>query len=152
MNRFDPSKAIAVLANIGVIAGIVFLGVEISQNTRALEMGAYQQLISQLDQLATLNRQNPEANDLSATSWQELSREEAAERFGRFSMVVRLGDLAFYQFQQGMLSEERLESVMGPLDARACDPLFVEWWKGFSQNLVLSYREYVNAKLASGEC
>ena len=38
MNRIDVGQTITILANIGVIAGIFFLGVEIEQNTETRQM------------------------------------------------------------------------------------------------------------------
>ena len=35
--KFDPVQSIQILANLGVLAGIVFLGVELSQNNRLME-------------------------------------------------------------------------------------------------------------------
>ena len=40
MNRIDLSQTIGVLANLGVIAGIVFLGYELRQNNRLLQSEA----------------------------------------------------------------------------------------------------------------
>ena len=38
MKKIDVGQTITILANIGVIAGIFFLGIEIQQNTETLEM------------------------------------------------------------------------------------------------------------------
>lgn len=40
MNRIDVGQLIQIVANIGVIAGIVFLGIEISQNNELMEAQA----------------------------------------------------------------------------------------------------------------
>jgi len=45
MNKIDVGQTIAILANIGVIAGIVFLAVELDQNSDLLEMQARSTLI-----------------------------------------------------------------------------------------------------------
>ena len=37
MKKFDLSQAIGIMANVGVIAGIVFLGIELRQNNEVLE-------------------------------------------------------------------------------------------------------------------
>jgi len=37
MKKFDLGQTISILANVGVIAGIVFLAIEVAQNTESLE-------------------------------------------------------------------------------------------------------------------
>lgn len=55
MKRIDISQGIAVLANLGVIAGIVFLGFELRQNNELLE-AQVEQLEAQANQTALANR------------------------------------------------------------------------------------------------
>lgn len=38
MKKIDLGQTITILANVGVIAGIVFLGIELNQNTRQLAL------------------------------------------------------------------------------------------------------------------
>lgn len=64
MKKIDLEKSFSILANIGVIAGIVFLGLEIQQNNELL---AAQQRFNRLSvQLGTndLFIQNPDLSDL----------------------------------------------------------------------------------------
>jgi hypothetical protein len=44
VKKIDPGQMITILANIGVIAGIVFLGFELRQNTLAQRSAAYQEI------------------------------------------------------------------------------------------------------------
>ena len=46
MKKIDLSQSIVILANIGVIAGIVFLAVEIRQNTVSNQSAAYQSWVA----------------------------------------------------------------------------------------------------------
>ena len=68
-------------------------------------------------------------------------------------MLIRLryGDLAYYQRELGMLSEERFESAMGPLGGIICSPLFSAAWTRFQHNFVAGYREYVDNRIESKE-
>jgi hypothetical protein len=61
MKKFDLGRALNTLSNIGVIAGLVFLGVEVGQNQAALE------------QANTINRQATLATGLNSyNSWRTL--------------------------------------------------------------------------------
>jgi len=46
MKKIDLGQAITILANIGVIAGIVFLGIELRQNSAAAELQAAQSYVN----------------------------------------------------------------------------------------------------------
>ncbi len=56
MNKIDLGQTIQILANIGVIAGIGFLGLELRQNSEQLELQSYQSWVAanlQLNMAAT---------------------------------------------------------------------------------------------------
>lgn len=152
MKKLDTGQTLSILANVGVIVGIAFLAIEIQQNTRSLEVNAYRELINQTTFLATSIMDNPELALLgsTATSFEGLTRQERSQIGAHFYLVVRSGDLAYYQYEQGMLSDERLESAMGPVNDRRCRQIFKEWWAGTRSNFVTAYREYIDSKIA--EC
>ena len=55
MKKIGLGQIVGIFANVGVLAGIVFLGIEIRQNTRSLEINAYQDLISQISQISQIS-------------------------------------------------------------------------------------------------
>jgi hypothetical protein len=151
MKKIDPGQIAQWLANIGVIAGIVFLGIEIQQNTRSVEVSAYQELVGQINAFATMNIANPELDfkARSDVSLADLDESDRSRVISYYYFVARHGDLAHYQYIRGMLSAERLESSMGPLNDRVCTPLFGEFWESASYNFTGEYREYIDAKFAA---
>jgi len=76
MKKIDIGQGVQILANLGVIAGIIFLGVEISQNNALMEAEArYNRLVTQTgsqtiiaenSQLAEILAKNLAGTDLSA--------------------------------------------------------------------------------------
>jgi hypothetical protein len=96
MKKIDVGQVISILANIGVIAGIVFLVVEIQQNTAAIRS---QSSIAINDSLAHLNQalyDNPDLTDIwirGRESLDDLDPNEA-ERFSAY-LLERL-NLAVY--------------------------------------------------------
>ena len=151
MKKIDLGQTVQVLANIGVVAGIVILAIEIQQNTRSLEVGAYQELIGQIGDFIEMQSREPEVALMAraATSAPDLTSEEGVKLAAYFYTVVRLGDLAYYQYERGLLSTERLESVVGPLNDRVCLPFFRQLWARNNSNFVEGYRNYVDAKIES---
>ena len=149
MKKIDLNKTVAILANVGVIAGIVFLAIEIQQNTRSLEVNAYQELMNSIIATNALLIEYPEANTALGVNPELVSIEESI-RINYFWVVTRQGDLAFYQYEQGMLSMSRMRSSMGPLNGQLCTDAYQEFWTRYSSNFVLSYREYLDAEI--GDC
>ena len=59
MKNIDVGQTITILAIVGVIAGIVFLGFEIQQNTTAMKSTAAQDIYGQIAHIFDV-RMNPE--------------------------------------------------------------------------------------------
>lgn len=96
MKKIDVGQVITIAANVGVIAGIAFLAIELRQNTAAIRS---QSSIAVNDSLAHLNEalyDNPELTDIwikGRESLDSLSPSEA-ERFAAF--VLERLNLAVY--------------------------------------------------------
>jgi len=123
MRKIDFGQTVSALANLGVIAGIVFLALELRQNNELLEMESrlarteayvnrtgltaeeYRQLAlsTELADLLTRARNEgvnalSESERLRVTGW-ELAR------------MYRVAG-QYYQYEQGYLSEEAINDVM----------------------------------------
>ncbi len=97
MKKLESGQLFEIIANMAVVAGIIFLGIEIRQNTQSLEVNAYQSLVSQVNSFATLVIEKPELEMLarSNASLDELSDKQRLEVVGYFYFIARHGDLAF---------------------------------------------------------
>ena len=143
-----------VIANVGVVAGIIFLAVEIKQNTQSLNIGAYQQLITQIDSMARLRVQDPrlgsELNSAIRTYPDGVTDEEIFRINSLFFILTRHADLAYYQFEQNTLSESRLDSSVAPLRTFICTAAYKDFWKRADEFLVLEFRQYIDSQI--GRC
>ena len=147
-------QIVQVIANIGVIAGIVFLGIEIRQNTQSLNVGAYQQLVSQIESMAMLRLQDPalgaELNTAIRAYPDGVTEDQEFRMLSLFFILTRHADLAYYQYEQGTLSEPRLESVVAPLRTFICTAAYTDFWQRADEFLVPEFRQYIDSKIA--EC
>ena len=111
MKKIDLGQAITILANVGVITGIVFLAFELRQNNELLEaQSSYAQRSVERDR-RTLLIQDPDLIDLyiKAGSGAALS---AAERFRLTLMANEILDAYRWQFreyQAGRLPDDYLD-------------------------------------------
>ena len=140
------------LAALGVIASMGFVGWEIQQNTRSAQVSAYQDLIGQISQLVTLTFEDPEFGILlrEETAFAGSTTElEDTQVDAYLWLLFRHGDMAFYQYERGLLSAERLRSAMNPTTQRLRQPFVQDWWERRKSSFAPEYQEYVDNVIAT---
>ena len=157
----DRGRFAEIASAVAVVLSLVFVGLEVLEsarqtelNTQSLQVSTYQDLIAQITNLNAillgdpdLNRRLAETRDLKLD---DLSTDQFQEVAAYTFMLLRQGDLAYYQYELGMLAEERLESAFAVMDSQMCRPRFQEFWSLQSDNFASSYRDYLNGKIS--EC
>ncbi len=111
MKKLDLGQSISILANIGVIAGIVFLGMEVQQNNELLDSQARQNRANGARELnaAIYNAETGLGEAITkARNGEELTADEAF-RVDRYLITVILSWEYWYQdFADGIINEEEL--------------------------------------------
>ena len=117
MKKIDLSQAITILANMGVIAGIVFLGYELRQNNRFLELQErytfmhnvteFNEFTASNDEIAGLLIRSPDGSPLS---------EDELDQFRRCQVLGSLWRRWQWEFENLAIQPD--------------DPLAVAW-RGF---------------------
>ncbi len=146
MKKIDLGQSIQILANVGVIAGIVFLGVELRQNNQLLSTQAQMQLdenrrgeseaIYGDEGLARILVKAEHGEDLDPVETLRL------ERFYRTSFLRWESD--YRQLRAGFLEDLRADAINGALYS---NPRMLEMWEkskvGFPPDFVQWMEEYV---------
>ena len=120
MNQASKLRTwIEIVSAAGVMLGLGLVAWELRQNTdqavlntRAVEVAAYQDLIAQISELNRVVLENPDFADLQVRSFAgdtSLTPAEQNQMASFLWMLFRHGDMAYYQFEQGVLDLERLE-------------------------------------------
>ena len=139
-----------IISALAVVTSLVFVGFEIrnsteqtEQNTRALQVSAYQDLINRIVDMNAIDIED-------GTSIESLLRieaptpEEAQKLSSRFWIIFRHGDMAYFQFESGSISEERMASAMAPLLDRLQYPQARKHWREVKLSFVPSFRNYID--------
>ncbi len=152
-----------ILGAVAVIVSLGFVGYQLQQsneqaalNTRALELAAYQQLIVGISEfnLTTIQSSDLRVVREKLESEAELNTDEASILSAFLYLAYRNGDLAYLQYQQQMIDEERLRSGLGLLINYLELPVVQAHWKGAQEGFVETYRDYINqliTKINQGE-
>ena len=115
MNKADVAHWLSILANIGVIAGIVFLGIEIRQTNRAVTGAAYQArslaVMQRQDMLAESEYLSPIVLKLRTVGYDALSAQEKTRLHSTFIGAMFRLDGTFYQCQLHLLDSSYCDGV-----------------------------------------
>jgi len=126
MKKIDLGQMIAVLANIGVIAGIVFLGIEINQNSNELAAQTRNSLYEMRANLELdFQRNIGGIADIyeKIKAGEALTRSEQDRFFSRRAHVLRTLEYMYEQDPQGTLEEADFWAIMFRVD-----PELLEMW------------------------
>jgi len=131
MKKIDLGQTVAVLANVGVIAGIIFLAIEVQQNTRQLRNQSYQ----------TWSAANTEINmtiadpGLSAivASGHDGSENLTRDTYIAYAMfhlsMLQMAQSTHYLYLQDALDEELWQAEMQRAAAVLSMTGVRQWWQ-----------------------
>lgn len=154
--------AVELLSAAAVVATLIFLAMEVRQNTqqaalntRAVEVSAYQDLIAQIATLNALSIENPQFAAIHAR-WNAgdtlLTPGELNQMGAYFWLLFRHGDLAFHQFERGLIGRQQLRSALGPVLSRIDNDLgFDQEWESRRQNFSPTYQAFVDSLFAASQ-
>ena len=152
MKQFDWTKSSAIaeiLSAIAIVLTLAYLAIQTKQNTQALELGAYQDLMSQISQINTLAVENPEVaawllenreRRIPESDWDSDYLSARALTF----LVTRHGDMAFHLLERDAITQERFDSAIGPLRDNICYPFWQQAWEFGDDNFVPKYQALIN--------
>ena len=147
-----------IAGGLAVVATLIAVAVELNQgnlqqelNTKALEIAAYQDLQASFNSLVSIIIEDQEFADLLAKANLNPDTIEGAEgaRVSYFyGMAIRHGDMAYFQYEQGALSKDRLDSMLLIVFNLIEDSqIGMRVWNGISSSLSQNYVRYINDRL-----
>ena len=144
------STTLEIVSAVAVVLSLIFVGLEIrnssiqtEQNTKALKISAYQDLIGRIVELNTIGIEGSITIEELLES-ENPSRKDLGKLNAFLWILFRHGDMAYFQYENEAISEERLLSAMAPLLARLRYQFVVERWNEVKPNFIPSYRLYID--------
>ena len=135
---------------IAIIASLVFVGIESRNstkqsmlNTQALEITAYQALMSNINDVNALSLESPIAAEAMAKIWSDEAFDAEQFQLERVLYILfRHGDLAFYMYERGAIDEERLRSAIAPVPINS--EVGRDFWERQKGSFTQNYRKYLD--------
>jgi hypothetical protein len=129
MKKIFLGQTMGVLANLGVLAGIIFMGLELRQNNQLLQAEAIGALLeTRINRSAELARNQGVAALLAKNTRKEALTDDEMLRLTQFHTRVFLGfEKTYFLYQEGVIGEEYMRTNL-PIMKRAFNE------KGVSQS------------------
>jgi hypothetical protein len=145
MKKIELGQTIGILANIGVIAGIVFLGYELRQNTSVALATASQNMANAESELLQQLFDDPEV--IFLFSKPELTDEEVVRLYAFLVIWARTYESHWSQYQAGVIDEETLLRYEGAFITGLSFPRNRNWWRRSRDSFDRRFRAQIDEKL-----
>ena len=136
--KIDLGQTITILANLGVIAGIVFLAIELNQNNRLLRAQEQHNLHENRVSFAYARMEDPAVAALWANilAGEEITGVERTRANAIFEIMVENWRYEYQQFRAGVLEERDLPlaGYRGIYSRLMGHPEFRSYWSRRSAN------------------
>ena len=107
MKKIDLGQMIGILANVGVIAGIIFLAVELQQNQRMVMAQTRNEIARMTIELQQVNRDPEQARIIiRGNAGEQLTDVERFQLNRWADVTLRFWENMEYQYRQGLFDEE----------------------------------------------
>jgi hypothetical protein len=151
MRKIDLGQTITILANIGVIAGIVFLALELRQNTVAVQGATYQALSDGISSQYSGVAHDPVLGQALARVYRgdpnpEFSAGENSQIIWYYNALIQRLENSYFQWQTGLVDDRVLEGY-GWNDGVLTTRHFSNYWSfiGASRNTSPEFRRFFEA-------
>ena len=149
MNKLN--ERLTLIANISVVVGIIFLGVEIQQNTQAIQAQTRDSITEKQMTWAGWMGTSLESADVFVRGNAGPDQLEGAER-QMYSMLVgglfREWENSRYQFERGLFTPEEYEARVQRWRINLRNPGFQERWANGRETFAPSFRAEIDRIVA----
>ena len=134
---------------VGVIASLIFVGIQVRQSVRAAKASAFQELVSSIISVNMAHVENPEILEVidRAGKGVALAPQEHRLYVALVLSAARLAQSAHYQCQLGLLDKSKLESVVYNLIRHLKTETGKAVWSELQQRSDAEFRGYVSSLL-----
>lgn len=157
MNRQQWKDVAEAVGFAAIVASLVFVGIETRNstkqselNTQALQIAAYQALMSNIDEMNALSLESPAAAATMALVWEDEATELEEFQLNRVLFILfRHGDLAYFMYERGAIDEKRLKSALAPVPINS--DVGRKFWSQRKSAFTDDYQVYVDQLIAEAE-
>jgi hypothetical protein len=154
MNMAKLQEILSLIASVGVIASIIFLGIEMQQNTDMMQSQtrnsivenqlSFYESITDNPQLAVIMTELRKDADFYASGSPERTR------YHFFAMSqLRMWENEWYQYQKGLFDQKEFDSRVNTWKTNIAVPINAIIWTNIRGAFSEDFRDYLNAIMES---
>ena len=147
MKKIDLAQTIMILADIGVIAGIVFLAVEIRQNTAATRSATIQDIARWSFDNVSLETTNADLRTAIRANCAGTDTPDQRQLLHSYYVgMMRIQMNRFLQSDLGTIDEQTALAI-GGTGGPYTRPFFAEFWSNWKESAPAEFRSFVEAEI-----
>lgn len=135
MKLSELNHWLTLAANIGVVGGLVFLAIEISQNNALLRSETRQSLVANDVASLTVNIENADVF-ARLVSQEALSAEDQLRLSFMYSLDMRNREFEYFQYMNGLLDEASWQSYQQVIVFNHSTERGKKWWDEIGRGIV----------------
>jgi hypothetical protein len=132
---------------VAVLASLIFVGLQVRQNTKALKATSHHAITDSFNVINTLIMSDPKV----ARRWRlGLAGAEGIDEDERSSIdmmmlgYMRIFETLYYQYKSGTMEAKLFEAELNTLKWAVTNPGFVAWWPNNPISLSAEYRTFID--------
>lgn len=151
MTAADISNIAQALAAVATVLSLLFVGVQIRQNTRALKATSHHAITDSFNALNVLVYSDPRVARLQRLGLAGIGNFDEDEAL-QFSWLLlanfRIFETLFYQYKTGTMEEQLYEAELRTLNWIASQPGFQAWWTVNPISFSTEFRAFIDGLIS----
>ena len=147
----DVSQAFGAVA---VVASLIFVGIQIHQNTGALRATSHHAVTDSFNAINALIISDPRVARLwrlGLAGWETLEEDERMSVSYMFLAYMRIFETLHYQFSTGVLEPKLFEAELNTLKWAVTNPGVIAWWAVNPISLSAEYRAFIDGLIREAQ-
>ena len=143
-----------IVAVVGIFASLVFVGLQIRQNTRAIKATSHHAVTDSFNAINTLIIGNPKVARLWRLGMAGTEGLDDDERVSFSFMLLgymRVFETLHYQYSTGALEKKLFEAELKTLKWVVTNPGFLAWWPNNPLSFSVEFRAFIDGLIRDAQ-
>lgn len=144
-----------IVAVIGIFASLIFVGVQVRQNTKALKATSHHAVTDSFNAINNLIVNDPKVARLwrlGMAGAEGLDEDESVSFSFMMLGYMRIFETLYYQYSKGTLDKELFDEELKTLKwTVAANPGFLAWWTVNPISLSPAFRAFINGLIRDAQ-
>jgi hypothetical protein len=139
---------------VAVLASLIFVGLQIRQNTRALKATSHHAVTDSFNAINTLILSDPKVARLwrlAITGSQDLNEDERTSADFMLLANMRIFETLYYQYKNGTMDKQLFDAELKTLKWSVTNPGFRAWWAVNPISLSAEFRTFIDGLIRDAQ-